>query len=424
MKKEFIDKLMEASSEYDKEVKKPFPHGVIRKPGASLARTFATGTTWRVHIHSIDAPVPEEIFKVLDLHHQAGNKPGFIGWIAGQQTSGEKGVLFVTEAQSDLLQKTSEFMDPEKYQANIQRQMAQAGQGYSDAYNQLVQLYKEFKGSSAGYPLQQQLGFQQQMGDLEDQLNRLEKRRWSDYKSGKLREPKYPSFAEYRNKVENYYKKWLHAFYNAAVDYAKDQGLHYIFIASSDKVFREWHDYHREQTREIMDRAYDSIAQKLGMTHLSPREVEYASKKFNLNLGPVGGKQSWWIGKTAAMPTLENINTIINRLLEEIEPPEQWRSHLNTFVRVFARNQNLNPNDQWDFNEIFGFWIDEVQPELKDQDGFKQEVIGYVMTKWGVDVSDRWGEDEYLTTEPEPEVSTTELPGPDEVDWDAFLDTL
>lgn len=439
---EFEELALElVEQEGEKRYTKPFPHVAYRQPGQSLSRHFSWGSPWRIHIHAEDAPIPEEVFVALDLHSQAKERPGYIGWIGGTETVGGAdregsatgGVIFVTEAQSDLLQQTSQFMTKDAYQRLYRKRMSTTASEYGALTQELEQLYAKYgkkpeqqiRTSPLGKEaLKAQLAGQQRIRELEFEIAKLYKKRWKGGDpGGEEVSPEYPKFAEFRNKVENYYKRWLFAFYNATIDYARERNAKYLFIATADLVFKKWPEWAKTDAMALFKRVYDYIAQRLNMRHLSPKEIEYAKKMFGKDVSRKEGDvdiSNWWIGQVDALPRLESLSRTVDTLLnEDIEPSGQWKSHLDAFVKTFSQQQGLDPVSPFDFKEIFDFWLDNVQDELKSDRNFRTMVNAYTLQKWSQDTSDMWA-GFTLIPEPEgePETFVDELPTA--IDWSAF----
>ena len=300
---------------------KPFKAKAYASKGSIPGRIISKGTEkLKILIHAEDAPIPEEMFKVMDLHKQAeSDKPGFIGWIGGTIAKGGRTVkdpntgkevttastMFVDEAQSDLLQTTNEFLDPEKYKANIADKLASTTQEYSSAYKELQQLKKEYADSTAYIPLARKLELQQRIDELEDEVKK-QSNKWGF-------QPKYPQYNEFKNKLENYYGDWINAFFNAALDYAKDQSVKYLAIASAAKILATWPDYGQTGGKaQLFDRVYDKTAIRWGMQQLPSSTADVVKKRSGISIAP----SDWWIGEVGGLQALESLDVELSNVVE------------------------------------------------------------------------------------------------------------
>ena len=93
--------------------KQAFDHSVVsvgkRVPGYELGQR---GVSWVRYIDAVDNAneFPKDLFKVFNLHRIPSGNGKPLGWIGGKWDDASK-TLFVTELQSDLLQRTQELND-------------------------------------------------------------------------------------------------------------------------------------------------------------------------------------------------------------------------------------------------------------------------------------------------------------------------
>lgn len=150
--------------------KESFDHITVSEdkkvPGYELG---APGTSWVRYIHAPpDSPFPDRLYELFHLHSTVPRKRN-IGWIGGKWDEKSK-VLYVTEIQSDLLQRTYE-LNP-KY--------------------------------------------------LDKITNNLR------FDQGKIKELR--EFSPLRSKLENYYDGWQYVFMNQAVREARERGAEFIKV--------------------------------------------------------------------------------------------------------------------------------------------------------------------------------------------------
>ncbi len=286
--------------------KKPFK-GRIEPLDKSLSKhstpLTSRGKPWMLKLYAVDAPIPEEMFKVMNLHSEGG-KPGFIGWAGGTITPGRvdpktkkelASMMAVEEVQSDLLQRTVEFQDPERYQRTLRRRMAEHSSEYAEAHRALEALKKEYAdlpdmsaSDARGAPLlRQRLELEHRIGELETEMEQI----FQDWK----KEFKYPEFAQYKSKVENYYKRWTDALFNACLKQAQEANVVWLSILTADGVASVWSG----RERLLFNRIYDKTAQRWNMTRIKG----------------AGGKD-WWVADVSSLSPLESIESGIDKLLE------------------------------------------------------------------------------------------------------------
>lgn len=160
--------------------KESFDHvGVPAVPkGLPYYKLDATGETWVRYIYaSQKTPFPKELFDLFALEHGSSRVPGnyVLGWVGGKWDASRK-ILYVTELQSDLLQRTFEL-------SNKWLDEAERGE----------------HGFTAD--------------------------------SAKVRSLR--ALSPYKSKLENYYDGWQYVFMNQAVREAKVRGAEYIYVPTA-----------------------------------------------------------------------------------------------------------------------------------------------------------------------------------------------
>ena len=281
-----INLLLE--QDWQRSYKKPFPHRADLFKGSSggaiPGRLQSEGKPWKALIYAEDAPIPEEMFTVMDLHSQRKSLPGFIGWIGGSYTKGrttrdpESGeekkrwpMMWVDEAQSDLLQRTFDFQDPEAYKKMLQKELYTSSAEFRDLYDELGALRTEFEGSRAYMPLKRQLEIQQRLEDLPKEIADVTAR-WE-------KKVKYPQYSKFKTKLENYYKRWIDAFFNVALEFAKEEEIALLLVISAENIRSVWHANGGVETINLFNRVYDDTANRWGMQKMKDK---------------TSGKEWWW----------------------------------------------------------------------------------------------------------------------------------
>lgn len=361
----------------EKMYNKPFKCNAI--PELNVDSSAVSGTTfvskgapWIIRVYAVDSIFPQELFKTFDLHSRS-QEDGFIGWITGTIVKGRKAeegrkakptTLFIDEIQSDLMQRTFQLTSEEMYRKAALQKLYTSSKEWHDKIQELIELEKEFEGSGAYPPLKKKYEIQQRM----DELAQAVKAASSKIDMSGVVKGMHPEFQHIKSKLENTYKKWIESFFNSAIDLAREQDADFMAIISSSQFGRS-----KEEGSNLFVRAYDGVAKRLGM-------VKW----------PVDTK--WWVGRVGDLGLLEG------KIREDIDS-SQWRKNIEVFFNVFAKQQGIDidamPKGSYNRNEeigqIFRFWIDTVQQDLKDNLEWREKIEEYMEKKYEVDVSDMWG---------------------------------
>jgi len=361
----------------EKMYNKPFKYNAVPElnvDSSSVAGTtyISKGVPWIIRVYAIDLIFPQELFKTFDLHSRA-KEEGFIGWITGTIVKGRKAeegrkakptTLFVDEIQSDLMQRTFQLTSEEMYRKAALQKLYTSSKEWHDKIQELIELEKEFSGSGAYPPLKKKYEIQQRM----DELSQAVKNATSKVNMGGVVKGMHPEFQHIKSKLENTYKKWIESFFNSTIDLAREQGADFMAIISSSQFGRS-----KEEGSNLFVRAYDGVAKRLGM-------VKW----------PVDTK--WWVGRVNSLGLLEG------KIREDIDST-QWEKNIEIFFDVFAKQQGIDidamPKGSYNRNEeigqIFRFWVDTVQQDLKGDLEWREKIEDYMEKKYEVDISDMWG---------------------------------
>jgi len=365
-----------------------------------------------IQIAAVDHPFPEEMFEINDLHASAlgrrkGEIPGFLGWIGGSYTKGkvDKATgkylrghipsMWIDEVQSDVMQRTHEFFEEKEQRVKAtRRRLTRPSREYEEKEEELEQLKVKYKDvTSAQSPLsgallKKKLEMEQRISELEDEIDKLAREIPDKIMVYRRCPPAGSKFSKFKSKFENYFDRWEDVFYNEAIAYAKKLGCHFMFVIQTRQVVK---DIGKEGS-PLYTRIYDKKAQEMGMKPFVDPDGNY-----------------WWWGEVSKLKMFECKTSAHKKLEEDIEPPERWREHLNTYIRTFLKQAEVNlddyDKDSYEYSEelkhAFTFWLDEVQEELLSDASWRNQVQRYMQDKYAVDVSDWWGisDEEIQTTE-------------------------
>jgi len=259
------------------EIAKQFPGaGAFNDKNKNL-----TSFTLSIHPESLK-DIPDELFKEMTLHKSIPNNPseGFasaLGWIGGFIDHKKKSV-YISEVQSDVLQRTFDMKDPniliEQKKKEIQ-QLENEKLKYSQP--------KDF--SFAIQKIQNQLNSvdknSPQFNNLQNQLQILEqKSKQPQDNSSKLQEldnniislqkdieklmntkgGRFSQYHQYKSKIENLYQDWIEMFFNTVMRYVVNNDVNLIYIITPQSLMVRWANYAKKETKIIFERIYDKMA--------------------------------------------------------------------------------------------------------------------------------------------------------------------
>lgn len=262
-----------------------------RIPGVLLS---SDGTPFVLSIGGIETDLhkeikqlPEEMFELMDMHGLGlrADLKRFIGWIGGRYT---KDAMFISETQSDLMQRTWQFQTLENWKDRAQKDMQKSQRELRSLRSELRKFKREYQTAPARRRFELAELISNNVAKYQDANERLN-RYMGDSRFGL-----HIKFAEYKSKIENIHKKWIEAFYHIAIWYAKHLKIETLFIAKSEKVARAWGRSAGDEDT-IYSRAYDGIAQKLG-----------ASDEGN-----------WWKLDISDFTPMENVARLANLISED-----------------------------------------------------------------------------------------------------------
>jgi hypothetical protein len=245
-------------------------------PGTATAAKVAfssPGTPFMLSIHATDVLAkwpgpgepgfPQGIFTGLDLHMIStfGKRPGHVGWIGGTINSN---VMYILEVQSDLMQRTWDMID--RTERDVSRSI---GKGKTkEVIMSLKYRMREIASAMKMERMELAKLRSAQYGRVEDAYTSMGKVAELDrqYRTIRARYNKFsrlPMFYEFKSKVENTFKDWIDAFYNDAMNYAREVGVDTIKIITTSKAMEAHHVKDAAET-DVIYRVYDGAAKSLG----------------------------------------------------------------------------------------------------------------------------------------------------------------
>ena len=458
-----VDKLLEVQGPWDEyTAKKPFPMRVTthqRKIPGPIVKSAEKGEKWVAYVHADDAPFPPEMFAYIQQkiapNHVTGTQslPKFLGWIGGTYSAGQTyyecskcgrvetvdkvedrlgseeyvklaakgkgsvpcrcgesemaqkgsyGAVFVHEIQSDIMQRTYEFMTKEARFSLILSKPSSSFAQYEQVKKELEGLKQQYKkldpqSSLTGAVLKKKLELEEKIGEVESKLEGLLRQAQKDLDQYKHRPPGGGEWAKYKSKFVNYFSRWVDAFVNTAIEFSRKQEATFLCIVTAAAL---------GHAGELFKRAYDRAAKKYGFQ-------------------PHPSKKEWWVAQVSKLQLRERKRfPTKTALIEEIEGG-QWKAHIDTYFRVLAKEMGMDLSGEGgDYarsefvGEIFRMWTDQVQDELKQNETFRNEVAAYVTEKYNTEVDPAWwGLDTYGGEEEDGETEVT-----DEEFWNMIKD--
>jgi len=185
--------------------------------------------TFSFAINSTDDIFPKEIFQTLNKHHALGDKP--VAFVFGTYTPDE--VLYVDEMQSDVIQRAQMYM--------------QSAEDAQEKFtNRINELEKQYEGKEIPK-------------DVEERINKDKKNleRIQAWKGDFM-----PQYAQYRSKIQNYFSGWNIIALNTVLNFARDNNIPNVFVASADMLEKKWLSYGAgEFTKDLYERMYDDMVQ-------------------------------------------------------------------------------------------------------------------------------------------------------------------
>ena len=249
--------------EFSHSRKKPFPHsayaGKYEVPGQRMVEV-GRGQPFTLYIHSDSKEFPEDIFSGMNLHAKIlpPLHEGFLGWIGGYIDANASSI-YITEIQSDLMQRTWDMMDEFKSKYSAKTELRDTATKLKELRRELARLH-----AKQWAPAAEKFTLVQKIQELESGLSRI--------KEKITRVPRLSDFKQYKSKLENVFKKWVDVFYDNVEEYAKLNNIKKIHIISTNNVYSA----NAPKTEDtVYYRAYDAVAKMRGATRLNKEWWQY-----------------------------------------------------------------------------------------------------------------------------------------------------
>jgi len=435
-------------------IKRPFEHTYYMRekkyPGMGIMQNYMRRMKpFEIAISPIisekgeigESGIPEQLLKDLHLHStRTGTGGSPLGWVGGFFDP-IKGNMYITEVQSDVMQRTPYMRDPEKLQKQRQMEIDRLQNEIKKIENSIInavsprqlqtnkmnRMQKELQGLDP-YSQQYQkvnqeiLNIQSRIPQLPEKPNTIGLESKKNILLEQLAEQqnllknipqgdrtpfgKSPAkYHDYKSKVENMFKSWVPIFFNTAIREAAQKEMNKVYIITSDRLMKLWASYARPETRSLFERVYDNTAKGYGA-----KTVEHRGQRWfeiNLQNGVKWAKMNNWLTKISN-----------SWIMQHPDGKLVWQIHLDKFFEIMKRKMpELAENDydtEYSRNEgnnfIFQEWLQEVPPEMKMgedlEPGFKQAVRQYLLENYNFDPY------EFEEDEEEPDI----VPSPDELE--------
>ena len=387
--------------------------------------------------------IPKDLMTELHLHSTPTKGEPALGWVGGYADYDNK-ILYISEVQSDIMQRTPYMRDPKKSREQTQEEIALIQQQISNINNKIQnavsprklleqkiqRIYQENETLKIRIQTQPQQSdvfqrkiqnnqqlidnllrqlpkspdivdttdsqnqlsiLQNNLSEAKQKLNNVE-RYPADRGNRFVKE--YPQWHDYKSKVENLFKDWIPIFFNSAFRLAKSKGYERVRIITSDALMKMWERYARPETKNLFERVYDSTAAFYGAQKIEVNNTEWW--EVMMSNPDLRIAQNWLvklIKKSQQIPRHEWLVQYGNKFV--------WQIHFDKFFEVMKKKlPELAGEEQWgaqegDYaasegkNHVFQMWLEEVPQELKIgndlEPEFKKHVRNYVLSTQGFD---------------------------------------
>ena len=372
--------------------------------------------------------IPLALMQDMAIHKTPTKGEPALGWVGGYADYGNK-VLYISEVQSDIMQRTPYMRDQEKSKQQTKEEINSITKEIFDVENKIKnwvsprQLLQQkiqrinqenetLKARIKTQPQQTSI-FERKMQDnrqlidrllvqlskspgtvdfsgLTNQLSVLQnnlsdaKRRLNNterYPTGRGNRfvKEYPQWHDYKSKIENTFKEWIPIFFNSAFRLAKSKGYERVRIITSDALMKIWERFARPETKKLFERVYDTTAAFYGAQRITENNTE------------------WW-EVMMSNPDLRIAQNWLIKLIKKSQqtpPPRHewlvqygnkfvWQIHFDKFF------DGMKKRGIKDKKFIFHMWMEEVPQELKTgndlEPEFKNNVRQYLLRTQGFDL--------------------------------------
>jgi hypothetical protein len=354
--------------------------------------------------------IPRELMTELPFHtvqKTEGVPP--LGWIGGYADYSEK-VMYITEVQSDIMQRTPYMRDPKKvtkfWEGEVARlqdrvhrirskmeepivsprdklqqkidainkeqeqltYMSRMGQPQDTQFQKNQVLLEKLQGQLSQMPEGADDSIRRsksamELEGLEEQLrdarNKMESGVQTDTDLYTSKDP--GKWHDWRSKLENRFKDWIPLFFNVAIREAKGRGFEKVRIITADELMKIWAEFGGPEKKQLFERIYNRTAQQYGASSakaynrnwyeidLGGEDLRYASRKQTMDN---------WVKRAFYKEATE---------WEGIDPRSNspiWQTTLDAYFN------ELRPAGTHSDEEIFNLWAeiarDKMPPGFED----------------------------------------------------------
>lgn len=370
----------------------------------------------------------------LDRGETPENYYNFIGWVGGGIDFINK-IMYVTEIQSDVTQKTYRMRDVDSSISGLNEEKNKIMQEMSSIeskissfdsisyFNNKIKELEDKINSSSDEILKKKLTFaveaikkqmtsgidplqqdrqkleklRANLAEIEKQISSIEERKSTDKSPGLNR----PHLSRFKSKIENKFEDWLEVFYNEIFRYCKNLEIKTLYLVSASSLHKLWTGWSTQETFEMFKQVYDEQASKHQM-----EKVKFNNDTWwKLDLGKKMPKyaKSWYKTIKLAQHDFSNIN--ISDLLDQFRRGAISQTDLEKKIRErysdFIKNNSSGHNIYIEKLKAFfktHFEIMGGSPEFGHEDDYSKlekirSSVSAFMSTTGKDYLDDGGED-------------------------------
>lgn len=428
--------------------KHPFPHSYRLDRGSFPGMGADLGTKhlepFQISV-SPDASleIPDDLLRDLSFHRTHSNTVPALGWIGGYADYNQK-IMYITEVQSDIMQRTVYMRDPEKVKqhregeiSSLQQQISQIQNAPSAEQQLAIKINKLMTEQQSLAPTdpkftrnqeiisrlqQQQQNPQAKSNPNEEKLKQLQQRLQEaqqqlnkEIPNADLYQSRQPSkWHDWKSKIENLFKDWIPVFFNVAMREAKARGFAKVRITTADELMKAWSSYSKESTRILFDRVYDSSAKFYNAVPIKDNGKNWFEINMSKNVLVASltnkEKDMGWFKRASHTKQSGDWGTL--------ESPTShhkpvWQTYIDTFWKVMKRQLGVGPEingyalDELN-REIFTQWMEQIPHEAPEfmlgddlHPNFKNRVRQYLMQTQQFDPYDTPEDEEHIPTDDE-----------------------
>lgn len=362
--------------------------------------------------------IPNSLLREMNIH-QVRDSSFALGWVGGYADYNNM-ILYISEVQSDVMQRTPYMRDPVKLEqqhkeevASIENEikkletslqnMVSPRQRIIQTLDRIRQENVSLDPSAPQFQKNQQTidnllrqlpnapdnidttKTQQKIQGLYQSLAIAKQKGSKKQDKGNRFVTKYPKWHDYKSRLENVFKDWIPLFFNSALRVARDNQYQKVRIVTADELMKIWSAYARPETKGLYERIYDNLAQRYGATlirHNGQQWWEIDMNRKDLNIA------SSWFKRIVRKANVE-------WLTQTPGGKYVWQIHLDKYFEIMKREApELVGEQEFGAQEgdyastegkksVFEMWLHEVPMELKIGDNlepaFKEGVRKYLI---------------------------------------------